>query len=144
MTSVQSIIDQIEREDRQPYLNSIYQNELPEAFVEQFRIAMMYLPPAAHQISMSKINEMSLRRPDEVTVEEVGIMINVIFSIPFVSMYQSLEEGIEKTKVFEKIKVEYNKSTSAFERRMEAKKDRLVKLSGIGDQTIKMNGLHKK
>lgn len=141
MTTPENLQDQINREDVDPYLNKVYDGFVPESLVEQFRIAMMYLPITAHKYSMEDVETLSLRRPDEVTNRELGMMLNVIFCIPFASMYESLEEGIEKTKVFEKIKDEYNKSTAAFQRKCDAKMNRLLKLSGVGNSTP-MNGNH--
>lgn len=144
MTSPEDIIEQIQREDIEPYLNKIYDGELPDSLVEQFRIAMMHLPPTAHKYSMDDVETMSNRRPDEITNRELGLILNVIFAIPFASMYGSIEEGIEKTKVFERIKEEYNKSTAAFQRKVEAKKNRLLSLGGVNN-SVPFNGkLHKK
>lgn len=133
MTTPQELEDQIRREDIEPYLDKVYDGFVPDTLVDQFRIAMMYLPVTAHQYNMEDVEVMSLRRHDEVTNREIGLMLNVIFSIPFVSMYSSLEEGIEKTKVFQKLKEEYNKSTAAFQRKCDAKMNRLLKLSGVGN-----------
>lgn len=143
MTSPQEIDSQLEREDILPYLNSIYDADLPESIIEQFRVAMMVLPITAHKYSMKDVRTLSTRRASEVTVRELGMIINVIFAVSFASMYGSLEEGIEKTIQFEKIKDEYNKATGAFERKIQNKRARLLKLSGVGESTAPFNGLHK-
>lgn len=140
MTSENEINDQIEREDIVPYLNKVYDGVIPDSLVEQFRVAMMHLPPTAHKYSMEDVETMSLRRHDEVTNRELGLILNVVFSIPFASMYETLEEGIEKTKVFEKIKDAYNKSTAAFQRKCDAKRNRLLQLSGVGN-SASINGM---
>jgi len=142
MTTKEELEDQINREDIQPYLNKVYDGFVPDTLVEQFRTAMMFLPPTAHQYSMDDVETMSLRHPNEVTNREIGMMINVICSIPFASMYSSLEEGIEKTRAFEKLKEAYNKSSAAFQRKVDAKMKRLVSLSGIGNSTgLNGNGM---
>lgn len=143
MTDIKTIDEQLEREDIQPYLISIYDGHLPESFVEQFRVAMMLLPPTAHKYNMKDVRTMSRKRPNEISIRELGMMLNVIFAIPFSQMYATLEEGIEKTIEFEKIKDEYNQKTGAFERKIQAKRNRLLKLSGVGDNTAPFNGLHK-
>lgn len=140
MTTPEQLQDQIQREDITPYLNSIYDADLPESLVEQFRVAIMLLPITAHKYSMRDVAVMIKRRSDEVTVREVGMMLNVIFSIPWANMYDSPEEGIEKTVVLERIMEEYNKSTAAFDRKCQAKMQRLLKLSGVGNSTP-MNGM---
>ena len=136
------IEEQVQREDVLPYLNKVYDGNLPEEFIEQFRAAMMYLPPASHGLDMKKVKIMSTRMVNEVTVNELGLMINVIYSIPFASMYQSLEEGIEKTLLFDKIRAEYNRGTEAFERKIAKKKNTLRNLLSPGN-TAQYNGLHK-
>lgn len=139
MTTPQQLEEQIQREDIEPYLNKVYDGFVPDTFVDQFRSAMMFLPVTAHKYSMRDIETMMHRRHDEVTNRELGMMLNVIFAIPFASMYGSLEEGVEKTKAFEKLKEDYNKSTAAFQRKCDAKMARLLKLSGINNSTS-MNG----
>lgn len=139
MTSPEQIEQQITKEDILPYLHGVYDGYVPESLIEQFRIAVMHLPVTAHRYSMEDVEKISLRNPKEVTVRELGMIINVVFSIPFVAMYESLEEGIAKTMIFEKIKDDYNKSTAAFERKVEAKRKRLLGLSGVGNST-KMGG----
>lgn len=141
MTSPEQLQEQIQREDIEPYLNKVYDGFVSESIIEQFRVAMMYLPVTAHKYSMDDVERISLRRPNEVTNRELGMIINVVFSIPFVSMYGSLEEGIEKTKGFEIIKNKYNDSTAAFQRKCEAKMKRLLKLSGITNSTGLNGGL---
>lgn len=140
MTTKEQIAAQVEREDIVPYLNKVYDGAIPESLVDQFRIAMMHLPPTAHKYSMADVEAMSIRRPDEVTNREIGMMLNVIFAVPFASMYESLEQGIEKTKAFEKIKEDYNKSTAAFQRKVEAKTNKLMSLSGVGNSASIHNG----
>lgn len=140
MTSADDIADQIEKEDIIPYLNKIYDGFVPESVVEQFRVAMMHLPPSLHKYSMLDVETMANKKAGEINNREIGMMLNVIFSIPFATMYSSLEEGVEKTREFEKIKTEYNKNSAAFQRKCDAKRARLLKLSGVGNSSG-MNGM---
>lgn len=141
MTDAQSLQDQIRREDIEPYLNSIYDGFVPESLVDQFRVAIMLLPLTAHKYSLRDIDLMSKRRPDEITVRELGMMLNVVFAVSWASMYTSIEEAIEITFAFEKLKEEYNKSTGAFDRKCQAKLQRLMKMSGITHSTPMNNGM---
>lgn len=140
MTTPEQIEQQLIAQDIVPYHKSVYEGYLPESFIEQFRIAMMYLPVTAHQYSMKDVERMINRRTDEVTNKEVGMMINAIYSVPWVSMYASIEEGIEKTMEFDTIRKEYNEKTEAFERKINAKRKRLLALSGVGNST-QLNGM---
>lgn len=141
MTSAEEIQAQVLKEDIEPYLNKVYDGHVPVELIEQFRIAMMYLPVTAHKYSLADIETISERHPNEVTNREVGMALNAIFAVPFASMYQSLEEAIAKTKRLEKLKEEYNKSSAAFDRKCKAKFNRLMKLSGIGNSTPMNNGM---
>lgn len=142
MLTPEQIEDQLQRQDIQPYLNKIYDADLPDSLVDQFRVAMMYLPVTAHKYSMDDVETMSIRRGSEVTVREVGLMLNAIFAVPFANMYESIEEGIEKTRVFEKIRAEYNKETERFQNKINKKRQTLLSLSGVGN-SIPINGLKK-
>lgn len=141
MTDAKSIEDQIIREDITPYHNSIFDGFLPESFIQQFRVAMMFLPVTAHNYSMKEVKRMISKRPDEVTNKEVGLMINAVYAIPWASMYSSIEEGIERTMEFDKIREDYNKNTSAFERKINAKRQRLLSLSGVQNSVPMQNGM---
>lgn len=138
MLTKEQIEDQVNREDIIPYHNGVYDDNLPWSIVEQFRIAMMHLPPTAHRYPMEEVKIMSERSPNEVTRKELGMMINVIYAIPFASMYETLEEGIEKTMEFDKIREEYNRQGEAFTRKVEAKKRRLLNFSGNNNNSVPM------
>jgi len=90
---------------------------------------------------MKDVKRMISRRPNEVTNKELGMMINAIYSVPFGSMYQTIEEGIERTMEFDKIKEEYNKNSAAFERKINAKRQRLLSLSGVQNSVPMQNGM---
>lgn len=141
MTTPEQIENQLLTQDIIPYHNSVFDGEVPQSLIDQFRIAMMYLPVTAHQYPMKDVKRMSERMPNEVTNKELGMMINVIYAIPFANMYESLEEGIEKTIEFDKIRDEYNKNSAAFERKITAKRKRLLSLSGVGNSTPISNGM---
>lgn len=140
MTTPQEIENQVYNQDIIPYQNSIYDGYISEELIEQFRIAMMYIPATSHKYSMEDVDTIRQRKPDEVTVRELGMILNAVYAVPFISMYGSLEEGIEKTKGYDKIKDKYNQSTAAFERKCQAKMNRLLKLSGVGN-SAPLNGM---
>lgn len=140
MTTPQELEAQIYREDILPFNNGVYDGYLPEEFVDQFRIAMMMIPVTSHQYSMDDVERLSLRRPGEITRLELGMMLNVVFAVPWASMYGSIEEGIEKTRNYERIKREYNEESEAFQVKCRKKLSRLLKLSGISNSTPMING----
>lgn len=141
MTTVEQLQDQIRKEDIEPFYAKVYDEDLPDSVIDQFRVAIMMLPPTAHKYSMRDVALLIQRRPDEVTIRELGMIINVIFAVPWQSMYESPEEGIEKTLVFERIKDDYAKRLAAFERKCDAKMQRLMKLGGITHSAPMTNGM---
>lgn len=141
MTTPAQIETQLMTQDIIPYHNSVFDGFVPDSFVEQFKIAMMVIPVTAHQYPMKDVKRMISRRPNEVTNKELGMMINAIYSVPFGSMYQTIEEGIERTMEFDKIKEEYNKNSAAFERKINAKRQRLLSLSGVQNSVPLQNGM---
>ncbi len=141
MTTTQEIEEQIQRQDIEPYLNKIYDGFVSEEIIDQFRTAMMFVPITAHQYSMKDVKTISGKRPTEITNRELGMIINIIYCVPFASMYASLEEGVEKTMEYDKIRAEYNKNSAAFERKVQAKKERLLNLSGIKNSTPLSSGM---
>lgn len=133
MTTTEQIEEQIQKQDIEPYLNKVYDGFISEEIIEQFKIAMMFIPITAHKYSMKDVRTISGKRPDEITNRELGMVINMIYAVPFASMYATLEEGIEKTMSYDKIREEYNKNSAAFERKVQAKRKRLLSLSGVGN-----------
>lgn len=133
MTTTEQIEEQIQKQDIEPYLNKVYDGFVSEEIIEQFKIAMMFIPITAHKYSMKDVRTISGKRPEEVTNRELGMIINVIYAVPFASMYQTLDEGIDKTMAFDKIRAEYNKNSAAFERKVQAKRKRLLSLGGVGN-----------
>ena len=141
MTSEAEIDNQIQRQDIEPYLNKIYDGFVSEDIIAQFRVAMMFIPVTAHNYSMKDVKAISYKRPDEITNRELGMIINMIYAVPFSSMYSSLEEAIEKTMAYDKIREEYNRNSAAFQRKVEAKRKRLLSLSGVGNSAVYNKGL---
>lgn len=135
MTKVEDLEKQLLKEDIEPYNAKVYDGFLPETLVDQFRVAIMMLPLTQLPYSLDEIEVLSGRRHDEVTNKELGMILNVIAGVAFASMYSSLEEAIEKSRVIMKIRDEYNKSSGAFQRKVDAKMKRLLSLSGVTNST---------
>lgn len=142
MTTPDQIEEQINREDIIPYHNKVYDGFVSEEIIEQFKIAMMFIPVTAHNYTMKDIRLIVGKSPSEITNRELGMVINIIYAVPFASMYATLEEGIEKTMAFDIIRNQYNENSAAFQRKVTKKMQRLMSLSGVGNShNIGGNGM---
>jgi len=135
MTTEKDIQDQIKR-DIDARQNSIYDGKLPQSFLDGFKQSLMFIAPANHRYNMQFIKTLVAKRFDEITVMEVGVMINMIYATPWYLMYKDLNEGIETTIMYDTVRDEYNKQTQEFERKISAKKNRLMKLIGQSGDTV--------
>ena len=130
MTTLKDIDDQINN-DIKRFHQGAYQGFVPPEFIEYFKAACMHIPPSAHRIGMDRVRTMSARNPDDVPFIEVGVMINMIFGTTFQMIYSSLEEGIEMTEKFEKVRDEYNKIADEFDQKIARKRASLMKIAGL-------------
>lgn len=141
MTTEKEIDQQLDREV-QAWYNKVYDGKpLPERFIEMFKKALMYVAPANHKYNMLAIKKMISQRSDEVTMVEVGMMINLIYSTPFDKLYSTPEEGVETTMLFDEIRREYNEIGAKFEGMMMKKRETLLRLSGVTKTTPFNRGL---
>jgi hypothetical protein len=123
-------------EDEQRWNDAVYDGFLPQLFLDYFRKAMMILPPAQHKYNMAFVKTMINRKPDEVTNLEVGMMINIIYHCPFGEIYNSIEEAIDITMEFDKVRFEYNQKTEAINTSLNRKRAKLHEIAGIGGKTV--------
>lgn len=128
-------IEQQIDDDVQKYNTSIYDGFLPQSFIDYFKKSLMVIPPGNHQYNMEKVKDMISRRPDEVRIIEVGMMINLIYACPFRELYDSVEQGIEMTMEFDKVREGFNKTTEDIERKLALKRQTLRKIYGLGSNT---------
>ncbi len=139
MTTEKDIQEQI-RKDIDAHSNSVYDGSLPDSFREGFKQSLMFIAPANHRYNMGFIKTLVSKKADEVTVMEVGIMINLIFSTPWYLIYKNVEEGIDTTIEYEKVKDEYNAKSTEFERKISLKKRKLMEIAGLGEgKTVPFN-----
>ena len=141
MTTEQEIEKQLNAQTLK-WNEKIYDGKpLPADFIKIFKRAIFTIPPASHQYNMNKVKKMISQRADEVTMVEVGMMINVIYSTPPEKIYSSIEEAVDTTLIFDGVREEFNRVSAAFEYSMVGLKTRLMNMSGVvkkGGATIKM------
>lgn len=140
MTTENEINEQINR-DVDAYNHKIYDGFIPTGFMDKFKKALMVTPVGTHQFNMDFIKRLIAKREDEVTVIEVGMIINLLFLTPPHMIFDSLEEYIDTIIEFSKLSDEYNKKNKEFENKIIMKRERLLKLSGVINSTPMKNGL---
>lgn len=123
-------------EDEERWNNAIYDGFLPKLFLDYFKKGLMVLPPAQHKYNMQLVKTMIGKKPDEVTNLEIGLMINIIYHCPFKEIYDSIEQAVDITMEFDKVRDEYNQKVSAIEGALTRKRNRLHELAGHGGKTF--------
>lgn len=140
MTTEQDINQQLHR-DVEAHNGKIYDGFLPDNFMASFKEALMDIPPGVHQLSMEYVESVIAKRNDEVSVLDVGTIINLIYMCPFRKIYSTLEEAIKTTKEFDRVRDEYNKKTEEFNKSMARKRKKLLEIAGIKSAAPFQNGM---
>ena len=132
MTTQKDIDEQIAKEYNEFYL-ALYDGEIavPSDILVRFAKALMAVPPSAHQIHANRMRALIDKPVNELTWVEVGAVTNVIQAVPFRDVYDSLDEAIEKTQGLEVLRVAYNSTVSALDKKMEKKKRALMEMGGL-------------
>lgn len=132
MTTQREIDEQIQKDYNALYLRP-YDGEiaLPIDLIERYKRALMGIAPSTHQTHASRMKEMITKPMNELTWVEVGAIINIIQSVPFKEMYDSIEEALEKVQYLEIFRVGYNNTIAALDKKMVIKKKKLMEISGL-------------
>lgn len=134
MLTQAQIEEQLEN-DRIQFGDKIYDGFTHESLMSMFKKAMMRIPPGQHGLKMSYIQKLIVKKEDELSFMDVGNMINFIYAMPFNALYETLEEGIENTLIFDNVRADYNKLSQKFEGAQQRKKIKLYEIAGIGKST---------
>lgn len=137
----QEIDAQIVREDKEPYLEKVYDGFVPEQFPEFFRRSLMFIPVTAHRYNLDVVKGILDKHPNEYSNKEIGMMINLIFGVAWASLYPDLETAIKTTEEFNKIREEYNARSEEMEKKCDKKKLALMRINGHtkGNQRASMS-----
>lgn len=113
------------------YYNKPYDGELPDSLIELFKIALFKVPPQIHQLHVSKLKYLCNVKPRDLTVIEVGIVMNVIMAASFDVLYKDLEESLDSHGELEIVQMKYNKDVAELENRCVSKRNSMLRLSNI-------------
>lgn len=132
MTTKRDIDEQIQKEYNIFY-TAVYDGSIavPSDLTQRFRKALMAIAPNLHQIHANRMRELIDKPANELTWVQVGAVINVSQAVPFRDVYDDLDEAIEKTQRLEILRVGYNSTVAALDKKMATKKKKLQELAGI-------------
>lgn len=138
MTTEQEINKKIDAEYK-AWNDALFDLEpLPKDFIERFKKAIFKLPAKAHQLSTDTINRIVNKKVKDLTNLDVPIIINAIQLLPMCDLYDTLEDGLTKTKQIESIKIGYNIMVQKLNNEMETKRKNMLTLSNPNSQSLKL------
>lgn len=111
---------------------------LPKDIIERFKVAIFRLPPKAHQLSSETVSKIIAKKVKGITNLDVPIIINAIQLLPMCELYKTIEEGLEKTKQIENIKIGYNILVQKLNHEMAVKRENMLKLSSNTQKPLKL------
>src|SRR6187402_2936340 len=126
MTTQRDIDEQIQKEYNSFY-QKVYDGEIavPSDLIVRFRKALMAIAPNLHQIHANRMRALVDKPANELTWVEVGAVINVIQAVAFREVYDDIDEAVEKTQGLEVLRVGYNSTVAALDKKLAAKKKKL-------------------
>lgn len=136
MTTAADIERQLQAE-HQAFFASQFAKELPDDLIERFKKALMASAPGHHKYHSDKVKAIIVKKPYDLNYLDVGMIINLLFAVPFEKLYDSLEEAIEKNLELENIRELYNKIVNETEQRLSKKRGILLNLSGVHQTPMK-------
>ena len=137
MTSQRDIEIQIAAEKQTFYLSK-FDGKLPSDLIERFEKALMVSAPGQHQYHMDKVKLILSKEESELNYLELGMVINLLFSVPFDKLYSNLDEALEKNIELESVRIVYNTHVKETEDKLIKKKNILMNLSGVTKAPLKL------
>lgn len=127
----EKLINKQLNEEFEKHQKAVFEGIVPQGLVQRFINGIMTLPPHGHKILCSAIRSIINKTEEELTHEEVGIVIKVLLNIPFDKLYTDLFEALDKHTEFENFVVYYNQKVDALQQTLNRKKDALMNLGGV-------------
>jgi TusA-related sulfurtransferase len=115
------------------FYSANYDGELPTDLIEKFRIAIMEVSPMSHQIQGAEILEIAKKRIDELTILQVGRIINVLVTVPPSKLHDTLEDAFAFNSKLEKIMQSHNLMVANFEKKLAKQKTSLETIGGVNN-----------
>jgi hypothetical protein len=130
MMTIEQIDGQLQEEFNRFY-QRLNQKKLPDNFMEMLKKAVMVQSPNQHTINAKTLREMISKKPDSLTVVEVGIMLNIILSTPIEKMFGSLEEAFDVWEQIDELRKTFNKEVDEIKVTLEKKRVKMMEIAGL-------------
>ena len=136
----QKVEEQI-NEERLKFYKSAYVGEvaIPKNILVLFRDALFFgTPPIEHQIHVASIRRILGKKTHDLTVAEIGSIINVVAGTSFSKIYEDLNQALDSHEAIEKFIRHYNDNVAVFNKALDKKQATLMQLIQPGG-----NGMRK-
>lgn len=139
MTQIE--IEKSLQKDLIEFYNKPFAGELPDNFIDLFKIAIFHVPPQRHQIHVVKIIQIFNKTEEELLFGEVGMILKTIMEAEPSKLYDRMEDFLTAHEIFERLYIQYNSEVADFSRRQERKKNSLMQLGGVNGNSGGKNGM---
>lgn len=114
--------------DFQKFNASKYDGNVPEKLIELFKDALFQSDPNSHQLHVSKIRELFIKKDEDLTFFEAGLMINIILRVPLSRLYEDVYIALNRMEELEKFTIEFNAKVANFKEMLSRKKDAKMRI----------------
>lgn len=134
----QNEVNIIIQKDYNAFNNTKYEGDkLPADIMKRFEVAIFNSTSGQHGKSSETIVKIMAKKVRDLTNYDVGFILNTVKSIRLCDMYKDISEALIKTKEIEGLVVSYNVMVKGITEAIEAKRNNLLSLSGMGNGMIK-------
>ena len=131
MAPAQQVEKEIENEIQRFYDKGYDgKQNVPANIIELFKRAVMVVPPNFHKVYFSKIKLIASKAPNELSNGEISEVVKLILTATPQSLYDDFEEAMSVHCKIEKFIRNYNEHVNAFQSGLQAKRTKLMSLSG--------------
>lgn len=132
MTTIQDIDRQIQK-DVDNFNNSIFDGNLPSEVFDAYSKAVSKLSSRQFCKDYKIVKSILSKRIDELTIIEVGFLMNTIGDRPIEEFGLTLHASFELAEKINNLTASYNKITAEFEKKIIKKRSKLLELSGVNN-----------
>lgn len=129
---IKEILDREEKKGREElaalqtaHYTSKLDDNLPENFMQLFKKSVFKMSPKGHNVPMTILKDWVEKPDDELTIGQIGKMIDFITSVPMETLFESFDSAIEYLRPLEILAEKLRASNQIFEEEMEKKENSL-------------------
>lgn len=129
---IKEILDREEKKGREElaalqtaHYTSKLDSALPENFMQLFKKSVFKMSPKGHNVPMSILKDWVGKPEDELTIGQIGKMIDFITSVPMETLFETLESAVDYLRPVEILAEKLRASNQVFEDEMEKKENKL-------------------